>query len=425
MRIKLIIFSLLFTLFYQPVETEAADYVNYKYWVAYRDSTLKVITYDASTSPMKEIGVQASYDNVRYGDELTFKLYCNKTLYVFQEYDSNGKELTISNGRTQTTSAQNCSPGDVQIELSAAKDSAGNALKVNGTTITRADGSTTKPDPKPEPTPEPDPKPDPSPPDPEPTDPPDATDPDPKPDPDPNPGEPEPDPKPEPDPAPEWCDPECRIFRCPQWESYMGKLDDIKNAIPPAPNWDQVAETFKDKIVPALMDEVKDYFGSVGDPPAPPPDLPKIDDKNILDRTPVFNDVPELDNAGFDSTDIKNQAPVIEERPDESGGFDLSVDPIESLPEVPNTLEPGKTENKDWMNKPNEPSNSFPDPPKGSGNVDIGKPPIPGGNTDSAPMPDTGGGNAPTPGGSGGSNDLVDYKPSPTAPDGSGGIIRP
>ena len=35
---------------------------------------------------------------------------------------------------------------------------------------------------------------------------------------------------------------DCGLFNCPGWEAHMQALEDIKNAIPPAPNWQKVSE---------------------------------------------------------------------------------------------------------------------------------------------------------------------------------------
>ena len=226
---------------------------------------------------------------------------------------------------------------------------------------------------------------------------------------------------------PLWCDEECRVFECPQWDEYMYKLDQIKNAIPPPPNWQSVANIMRDTIVPNLMNEVKSYFGSVGNAPATPPNLPSLDTQNIENKAPTFNVPAGLNEAGFSANDIKQQAPIIQERPDESGGFDLTADPLESLPEVPNVVLPGQTQEKNWMEMPSDYSNPFPSNPQSSvNNVDITNPPTPNGNNNTAPIPGgTSENNAPIPGGSGSghSNHLLDYKPSPNAPDGSGGNL--
>jgi len=228
------------------------------------------------------------------------------------------------------------------------------------------------------------------------------------------------------------CDP-CKVFECPGWQQYMNKLDQIKNAIPPAPNWKEVADTFKDAIVPNLVNEVGDLLGTAPEPPATPPQLPGLDDKGIKSKEPVMQDVPGLKEAGFDANKIKNQAPVIQERSDPTGGFDLTKNPMDTLPKAPENPKPGQTDPGEWgKNKPKEEANPFPFP-QDTGEPNVGtppkpndngaKPPTPGGDPGSAPKPGGDLGNAPTLGGTGGDAGMKDYKPNPNAPDGSGGDL--
>lgn len=239
--------------------------------------------------------------------------------------------------------------------------------------------------------------------------------------------------EPEENPPPDACDPECRIFRCPQWDNYMGKLDNIANKIPPAPDWPKVADTFRDSIVPKLVDDIGDLLGEAPSPPAVPPELPGIDDRGIKNKEPEMKDVPGLKESGFDADKIKNEAPKIPERDDPTGGFDLSTNPMDSLPDAPENPKPGETDAGEWgKNKPKENDNPFPFP-KDKGDPDVGSPPkpgdngatppSPGGDPGSAPKPGGNLGNGPSPGGSGGDPNMLDYKPSPGSADGSGGVI--
>ncbi len=239
---------------------------------------------------------------------------------------------------------------------------------------------------------------------------------------------------PEENPPPKACDPECRIFRCPQWDDYMGKIDNIANKIPPPPNWPEVADTFRDSIVPKLVDDIGDLLGTAPNPPAPAPELPGLDDRGIKGKEPEMKDVPGLEDSGFDANKIKNEAPKIPEREDPTGGFDLSTNPVDALPDAPENPKPGETDAGEWgKNKPKEEDNPFPYP-KDKGDPDVGSqpkpgdngatPPSPGGDPGSAPKPGGDLGNGPSPGGSGGDPNMLDYKPSPGAPDGSGGDLK-
>ena len=227
----------------------------------------------------------------------------------------------------------------------------------------------------------------------------------------------------------------CKLFSCPGWDEYMGKMDQISSAIPPPPNWGEVADTFRDSIAPRLVSDMEDMLGTAPDPPPDEPELGGIDDRGINDSQPNMQDVPGLNDAGFSADDIKNQAPVIKENPDPTDGFDLSVDPIGSLPAAPENPKPGATDAGGWGgNKPSGNDVPFPGAPKEQGG-DVtspptpkgsATPPIPGGDSGSAPKPGGDAGPAPTPGGTGGGvPGMNDYKASPEAADGSGAPINP
>lgn len=225
------------------------------------------------------------------------------------------------------------------------------------------------------------------------------------------------------------------FFKCPGWDEYMGKIDEIRDAIPPPPNWPVVADTFRDSIVPKVINDLDNLLGRAPSPPSPPPQLPNLDDRGIKNKEPQMKDVPGLKESGFDANKIKNEAPTIPEREDPTDGFDLIQNPMDTLPEAPENPKPGETDAGEWgQNKPKEEENPFPfpqdtgepnmgKPPKPSDNE--AKPPAPGGNPGSAPKPGGDIGNGPSPGGTGGDAGMKDYKPSPGAPDGSGGDIWP
>lgn len=243
----------------------------------------------------------------------------------------------------------------------------------------------------------------------------------------------------------------CDLFNCPGWSQHMGKLDEIKNAIPPAPNWQQVANTFRDTIAPKIKADLEDVLGRAPTPPAAPkaparPSLPgDLNDGGL--KAPTGKEAPGLDDAGFTGKDIKDKAPTIEEREDPTGGFTIN-DPISGLPSqdefkdnipdegsatlpgdpeelenkaptppekenaAPNPSEKDNTaptpsegsnaapkpeEGKNTAPKPSEGSNTAPTP--GSGSYD--KPPIPGSEGATAPTPGNTGGSAPVPNESG------------------------
>ena len=212
---------------------------------------------------------------------------------------------------------------------------------------------------------------------------------------------------------------------CPGWDEYMDKIDEIIGKIP---DWGEI-------------------IGEAPDPPDPPakPSLP--DDRGIDEKEPQPIDNPDLGDAADDLTpdDIKDGEPI-DERDDPTDGFDLDDDPIDSLPDLPGDElpKPGETDPGEWgENKPKEPENPFPDPPEDKGGDvenppkpgddggdppkpgdDGGDPPTPGDNGGDPPIPGDGG-DPPIPGGDDGGGGMKYYKPSPDAPDGSGGDWNP
>ncbi|MDQ0412894.1 hypothetical protein [Mesobacillus stamsii] len=130
------------------------------------------------------------------------------------------------------------------------------------------------------------------------------------------------------------------VFHSPHWDDYMKKVDEVISKIPPPPNWDEVAGTFRDTIAPQIKQDLQDLLGSTPTPPAAPTppavstptapaELGGLDDGGIT--APTGTEAPGLDGSGFSSTDIKTQAPQITEKPDESGGFEIN-DPLIGLP---------------------------------------------------------------------------------------------
>lgn len=223
----------------------------------------------------------------------------------------------------------------------------------------------------------------------------------------------------------------CKVLECPGWNEYMDKIDDIAGKIPPPPNWDDVAGKFRDTIVPKVIDDLGDLLGRAPAKPTPPPALPSNDDHGINNNRPSMQDTPNIPQ--FDADDIKNGAPPIPEREDPTGGFDLIDNPMDTLPDAPINPKPGETDPGEWgQNKPKEDSNPFPFP-EDQGEPNIGTPPKPSDNGASPPTPGGNVGNAPIPGGDYGTPPstggelpgMKDYKPNPSAPDGSGRDIYP
>lgn len=224
------------------------------------------------------------------------------------------------------------------------------------------------------------------------------------------------------------------------FKKLLNKLDEVEKKIPPPPDWDKVSDVFADKI----GNKMSEVIGKTPDPPSPPPipDMPGIDTGGLENHMPDIKDNPDLKDSGFTADDIKKEAKPIEEKKDDSGGFNIG-NPLDNLPDTPKELpKPGETEKSGWtQDKPKEPTGDLPTPkdkgkeeppkppkpnkdnekpPKPSGNDDKppkpggndDKPPKPGGNDAKPPKPGDNGGNPPKPGGNDG---------NPPKPGGDGG----
>lgn len=180
------------------------------------------------------------------------------------------------------------------------------------------------------------------------------------------------------------------IFSTPGWNQYMGRVNDIFNAIPPAPNWQQVANTFRDTIVPSFRNEMEDMLGQV--PNAPPPPNYNNNLSGQIDA-PTGQEASGLADASFGANDIKSAADPIEVREDPTGGFTI-MDPVGSLP--------SQEEFRD--NIPNEGEMVAPDVPETDAeapqvpDVDAVAPGAPEEQENIAPTPPEVGGVAPSPG---------------------------
>lgn len=106
-------------------------------------------------------------------------------------------------------------------------------------------------------------------------------------------------------------------LECPAWNDYMGELTQaIKDALPPPPDWDEVASTF--------VDHFADYFGDV-------PAVPTVNEiQNNLDVPTLDTNVPNADitptvpsefNDGPLDTDITSGEVI--EIVDESEPFEI------------------------------------------------------------------------------------------------------
>lgn len=204
----------------------------------------------------------------------------------------------------------------------------------------------------------------------------------------------------------------CELFKCPGWSEYMGKLDAIKAAIPPPPDWPKVADIFRDSIAPQIKKDMAEVIGRAPEPTMPDlpkaPDLPtapaqppKLDDKGF--KAPTGEEAPGLDDAGFSADDIKNKAPAIPEREDPTGGFDI-IDPIGSLPSQEEFIKNAPEEGTAPLPAPpKDPDNMAPTPGETADAPPVPKdtpdaPPVPGSDNSTAPIPGADNSTAPVPG---------------------------
>jgi len=211
---------------------------------------------------------------------------------------------------------------------------------------------------------------------------------------------------------------ESTVVVIPGWDNMMTKLDEIKSAIPPAPDWQQVANTMRDTIVPAFRLEMEDMLGTAPKPPAPPifnnPLTGGIDE-------PIGSLPADFEESGFTANDLKDDAEEIQFQEDQSGGFEL-LDPVGSLPtqeefkqNIPTEQDLQAPEVPDVTGTAPEPpaqENIAPEPPDVTGtapspsqedniapspNEDDNVAPTPGDTTGTAPLPGDDSGTAPVP----------------------------
>lgn len=84
------------------------------------------------------------------------------------------------------------------------------------------------------------------------------------------------------------CDKLAALLECPGWSELMGELTQaIKDALPPPPDWDDIA----DKIGRATIDHLADYMGDV----PPVPSAQTIEDQIAPPMPPLDTAVPEAE----------------------------------------------------------------------------------------------------------------------------------
>lgn len=199
-----------------------------------------------------------------------------------------------------------------------------------------------------------------------------------------------------------------QLLACPGWEVAMGDLTDaIKAALPPPPDWDDIA----DKIGRATIRHLSDYLGEVPAPPskeeikqATETPLP------VLDTTTGVEDlkpnVPDDYNSGDIKFELEKDAPEIEIK-DESEPF-IVTEPLSNI----EYDEPGKAvipgdpaNNSGGIKEPDKVDTGAAPKPKttiGDIKFELPKPEPSGDIVFEIPKPGAQPGNAPIPGSSGG-----------------------
>ena len=186
----------------------------------------------------------------------------------------------------------------------------------------------------------------------------------------------------------------CAVFDCPEWDTYMSKINQIASNMPEMPNWNVVAGQFADEIAPRVKNDMKNLFedtvapriksdmknlfentmaprlksdmtdvltdtlGSAPDLPSEP-EMPTL--MEDIDLSPPTGEEAEgLGDSTFSENDIKNESIEIEERNDPTGGFNID-NPLETIEDppinVPNELEnnaPTPTEQENQAPTPTE-----------------------------------------------------------------------
>lgn len=170
------------------------------------------------------------------------------------------------------------------------------------------------------------------------------------------------------DPDPGGGEPECTAacqamidqLDCPQWDDYMGAWSDmIKGTYPPPPDWDNVAAIMRDKIVPAMGQElvnrspeiariIADEFQSREKAVSPPSAVP-----DFTQPVPRLQDVPKVtgsinDNVPSFAPDYSEDKPFVIPDPSTLDFTDNSDDGYEYQPMV--------TESPEYVSGGPEPS---------------------------------------------------------------------
>lgn len=233
----------------------------------------------------------------------------------------------------------------------------------------------------------------------------------------------------------------CAVFECPEWDTYMSKINQIASSIPEMPNWSVVAGTFADEIAPKIKSDMTSLFNNtmaprlksdmtdvlnntLGQAPSVPsaPEMPQLGE-NIDLSPPEGEEAEGLGDSTFSKDDLKSEAEEIEVRDDPTGGFDINnpltdldppdLTPIEPennapVPSDPEGSAPMPVDELPAPPTPTEQENEAPTPTEEATTPPIpseqeSTPPMPSDSTDSPPVPSEGDWEVPIPSDSGGS----------------------
>jgi hypothetical protein len=152
------------------------------------------------------------------------------------------------------------------------------------------------------------------------------------------------------------CD-ECKklseLLACPDWDTYMGELTKaVKAAIPPPPNWDDVAN----KIGTSVINKFSDYVGEV-------PAIPTVNDINQTIQEPAL---PTIDNSSQKALDLVPTVPSDFDQPLNNDLNSAPVIPIEDKSKPFSLTDPLSNITYDDPNVPVFPQ----DPRNNSGGID-------------------------------------------------------
>lgn len=131
----------------------------------------------------------------------------------------------------------------------------------------------------------------------------------------------------------------CEALKCPGWEDIADMIGGaVADHLPPPPDWEEVAETFGDELVPRLGDEMyKQFDDLLGHPEKPrkleEPPAPKFD--GGVDVPKAEDSVKNVQHYDFENV------PSVQVNPDNTGGIDLRMaDPIDSIPHTEDGYKP-------------------------------------------------------------------------------------